>query len=463
MDVIKRAGAQPRECGGFSVVMAEKVLALAGSLGLRSQWAELRLGNVSRRCTAYTVPQRISALLAGLACGLRGIAPGNMVLRTNTALQQATGGRFPDQGTIHRWLEQTTPDQAHLLRRHLHQSMRTHGQFWKVLRSQERLVVDLDGQGLVARGKKRFQGAEHGYLGDGMDCGYQRFVAYVGQTREVLDEVIRPGAAMLTTELPGLLDALNEIFAPEWRERIVIRADAHGGTVNNLHALCLSGYHYACRMMAWSGRARLQREKCSGPGRVFSGADATGAVHPVECWDVPSWTFGKRHGPVVHTRVVVFREVNADGTPAWLVLLTDLTDATPEDLWALYHQRGGTIEEYNDQSERAFHLDVIRTGCLAGLNALHALIAVCWNLTEWAAEELTLPPLPAPQADPTRWVPARSLDRSHLLWRASHSGLRLFRAGRAALEVEDTAATPESAAWRRWLRQPIQHRFRLAG
>jgi hypothetical protein len=146
------------------------------------------------------------------------------------------------------------------------------------------------------------------------------------------------------------------------------------------------------------------------------------------------------------------------------MLVTSSTQETPQELWAQYHQRSGTIEEYNDQSERAYHLEILRTGSYAGLNALHALLALCWNLSVWATEDLELPPSEAPHAERSRWVRASTLDRSLLLLRAALSGLRLYRTSPSAyLEVEDTAFTPESKAWLKWLNQPIQHRLRLAG
>jgi hypothetical protein len=463
MDGINQSGASPRECSGFSVVMVEKLLSLARDLGLLALWQSLWLGNPTKRSNSYQPPQRIAAVLAGLAWGLKGIAPGNLVLRPNSAVRAAVGGAFPDQGTIHRWLEQTTPEQAERLRAHLHQVVRTHGQFWHVLRAGRRLVIDLDAQGMVARGKSRFPEADVGHLGEGIERGYQRLVAYAGDTREVLDEYVRPGTGSLLRELPAQLAGLNEIFGAEWRGQIMIRVDAHGGTLQNLQALQTAGYHYLCRLMPQGAVDRLRRDVCGAPGQVFAARDANGQLHTVECWDRPAWqlTNGRR---VVQTRAVVYREVFPSGHESWRVLLTDLPEPGPEELWTEYHQRGGTIEEYNDQSERAYHLQVLRTGGLSGLSAFHALVALCWNLTEWACENLQLPPSPAPGADRERWTAARALDRSQLLWRASHCGLNLFRAGpHAILEVEDTAHTPESCGWRRWLRQLLQQRISLAG
>ena len=454
-------GMRPREAGGFSVICAEKIIELLRAIGLPEEWSQLGLGHVSRRARAYTTPERITAVLAGLACGLRGFAPGNSLLRGNSALQSATGGRFPDQGTIHRWFQQTTAEQARGLRQHLHQVMKREGLFWQALFSGNRVVVDLDAQGLAARGA-RFGKAAYGHLGEGLDRGYQRFVAYAGQTREVLDEFLRPGNTMLTGELTELLSGLNEIFAPEHRPRVVIRTDAHGGTFKNLKQLQAAKYGYLCRLLSRSGVKRMRDTVAVVPGGQF----VPRGSRVIEYWDVLQWTISGRRPKqgVVQTRAILFCDRNEGKKDYWTMLVTDLTQETPQELWTQYHQRSGTIEEYNDQSERAYHLEVLRTGSYDGLNALHALLALCWNLSVWATEDLELPPTEAPHAERSRWVKASSLDRSQLLVRAALSGLRLYRTSPTArLEAEDTAFTPESKAWLQWLTQPIQYRLRLAG
>jgi hypothetical protein len=454
-------GVRPRESGGFSVICAEKIIELLRAIGLPAEWSRLELGHVSRRVTAYATPDRITAVLAGLACGLRGFAPGNSLLRGNSALRSAMGGRFPDQGTIHRWFQQVTAEQAQGLRQHLHQVMKREGRFWQALFSGNRVVVDLDAQGLAARGA-RFEKAAYGHLGEGLDRGYQRFVAYAGQTREVLDEFLRPGNTMLTGELTELLNGLNEIFAAEDRPRVIIRTDSHGGTFRNLKQLQAAGYGYLCRLLSRSGIQRMRDTVTTTPAGQF----VPGGSRVVEYWDVPVWTISGRRAQqgVLQTRAVLFRDRQEGKKDYWTMLVTDLTQETPQELWAQYHQRSGTIEEYNDQSERAYHLQVLRTGRYDGLNALHALLALCWNLSVWATEDLELPPVEAPHAERSRWVKASTLDRSLFLLRAALSGLRLYRTSRTAyLEVEDTAFTPESKAWLQWLTQPIQHRLRLAG
>src|SRR5206468_4785435 len=147
--------------------------------------------------------------VAGLACGLPGIAPGNLLLRPNSALRHALGGRFPDQGTIHRWLQEVTADQARAMRSHLHAAVREHGRYRQSLWSSRMVFVDIDGQGLVARGQ-RFEHARAGYMDDGIDCGYQRYVAYVGETQEVLDELLVPANQTLLVALPEMVQGLNE-------------------------------------------------------------------------------------------------------------------------------------------------------------------------------------------------------------------------------------------------------------
>ena len=463
MEAIKAARVAKDESGGFSVVLAEKVLSLAGKLGLEKGWSKLAFGNPSKRTSSYPTPQRIAAVLAGLACGLRGIGPGNLLLRTNSAIVQRLDGKFPDQGTIHRWLEQVIQEQAGGLRQHLHDVVREHGRFWNVLRSGRRLIVDIDGQGLVARGK-RFEEAKYGYLGHGIDRGYQRYVAYVGETREVLDERITPGNTTLMSELSSVLAGLNTIFTPEWRKRVVLRTDSHGGTARNLKETKQAGYGYLTRLSSSGSQKKLLAEKCAAPGVTFRGQDSKGMQHYVECWDLPQWTLHGRGKVCVETRAVLCREMRADHTEHCMTLLTDDTEAAPRQLWDSYHQRGGTIEEYNNQSEDGYHLEIIRTSNLHGLNALHALVGLCWNLLQWAGEELELPPTAAPQAERLRWRSASAFNLRHWMDRASHSGLRLYRATpRDPLEIEDTATTAESAAWQAWLQQPLQRRLRLAG
>jgi hypothetical protein len=111
---------------GFRVVVVERVLHQAQALELLPQWSQLPIGHPSGRVTAYRPQQRVIALLATLAAGLTGIGPSNTYLRPNSAVQAWLGGRFPDQGTLHRWLQQATDAQAAALRSHLHQVVRQH-------------------------------------------------------------------------------------------------------------------------------------------------------------------------------------------------------------------------------------------------------------------------------------------------------------------------------------------------
>jgi Transposase DDE domain group 1 len=464
MESIAWTSPVPAVGSGFSVVLAERVLRQADLLDLPAAWDPLGLGHPSGRASAYPARHRLAAVLAGLACGLRGIGPGNTFLRPNSALQARLGGRFPDQGTIHRWLAQVTPEQAGRLRGHLHDVVRTHGRFWQVLWSEEWLVVDVDGQGLVARGR-RFQRAAVGYLGPGLDCGYIRYVAYAGATGEVLDEFLAPGNKTLMSQLPELLAGLNAVIPRPYRARVVVRGDAHLGTIGNLRALRQDGYHYLCPLQSWSAARRLRAAVQGRRGGRFEETDSDGRRHRVQFWVVPRWRLsGKGRQRRLVTRATVYCDRVPGQKERWTVLVSDLKREKGRRLWQRYHGRGGTIEEYNDQAERAYHLEVVRSGHFDGLNALHALIGLCWDLTRWATEELRLPPLQAPQAERAAWVAVAALDLSAVAARAAHSGLRLYREGPgAALEVEDTAGTAESLAWRQWLQQPIQLRLRLTG
>jgi Transposase DDE domain group 1 len=454
----------PEAFSGFSIVLVERVLRQTDVLGLPTAWIDLPLGHPSRRVTSYRPQQRVTAVLAGLAAGLKGIAPGNTWLRPNAALQARLGGRFPDQGTIHRWLDQATPAQADLFRDHLHQVARRHGHFWEVLASDHYLVVDIDGQGLVARGQ-HFEKAAVGYLGEGIDCGYQRYVCYAPETREVLDEFLTPGNCTLMSQLPAVLAGLDTVLPRADRRRVILRLDSHGGTIQNLRELKAHGYHYLCPLLSWAAVKRLREQVQHCRGGWFTEVDSAGGQHRVQFWVVPRWRLcGRGRGRKLDVRATVYHEQRPDGKREWTVLITDLKREKGRRLWRRYHERGGTIEEYNDQTERAYHLEVMRSNCFAGLQVVQSLVGLAWNLTQWATAGWRLPPVQAPQAAPERWEAVWGMDLTELQRRAAQSGLRLYRAAPGAvLEVEDTADTPESAAWRRWLQQPIQLRLRWAG
>jgi len=233
MEVIEVDVCPPDEAGGFSVVMVEQVFRMARLLSVQDQWRGMWIGNPSGRKIAYQPEQRIGSIVSALSCGLRGLAPANLLLRPSSAVMNLLGGRFPDQGTMHRWLDQVTAEQAEALRSHLHRVVREHGRFRQELWSNRMLFVDIDGQGLIARGQ-RFERAAGGYMDDGLDHGYQRYVCYVGETREVLDEWLAPGNQTLMTALPESVRGLNEVF-PRWeRRRVILRMDSHGGTLKNL-------------------------------------------------------------------------------------------------------------------------------------------------------------------------------------------------------------------------------------
>src|SRR5262249_45031762 len=150
----ERTDPLPAVGNGFGVVLVERVLRQAQVLELLPQWNQRHLGHPSGRVTAYRPEQRLTAVVATVAAGLKGLGPSNTYLPPNSAVQAWLGGRFPEQATMHRWLQQTSDLQAAALRCHLHQVVRQYGRFWQELWSNRWLVVDVDGQGLVARGQR---------------------------------------------------------------------------------------------------------------------------------------------------------------------------------------------------------------------------------------------------------------------------------------------------------------------
>lgn len=460
MEGISQQQAQPASGSGASPLAAIKLMDLAAKLGVDREWSGVWLGRPTARESSYRAEDRMRALLAGLACGLRGIAAGNQWLRNDPAIRQLCGNRFPDQGTIHRWLQDVTPEQVLALRRHLQHSVRQHGRFRHQLGLPGGIIVDVDAQGIVAAGQ-RFEQAQLGWMGDGFDRGFQRLVCYCASTGEVLDEQLQPGDGSLLTGMSRLLDSLDGLFAPEDRSRVWLRGDGHAGTIATIGRVQQAGYQYVLKLFHSRTVNRIRTAVADMPGEEFPTPQGTAL-----CWDLPAWTLTNKDGPQrkVTTRVVLFADPpNDTGRRQCWAVAVGAARAAPE-FWQMYRDRGGAIEEYFDQSFRAYHLEIKRTSGLAGLEALHLLAGLCWNLLRWELAELHLPPATAPTRQRAAWVCADQLDLSAVLERSRYSGIR-FRAdpeGGGAI-AEDTLGTPESAAWSQWLQRPVQRLLLLAG
>src|SRR5262249_34198837 len=156
-----------------------------------------------------------------------------------------------------------------------------------------------------------------GYLGDGLDHGYQRYVCYAAATHEVLDEFLAPGNQTLMSQVPQLLAGLDAVLPRAERGRVVLRGDAHLGTIGNLRELRRHGYHYLCPLQSWSAKKRLRAQVQGRRGGWFTDTDSTGQEHRVQFWILPrSRLRGKGRNRTVVLRVTVYRARRADGTEA---------------------------------------------------------------------------------------------------------------------------------------------------
>jgi hypothetical protein len=87
----------------------------------------------------------------------------------------------------------------------------------------------------------------------------------LGKTREVLDELLVPGNRTAMSALPEMLAGLNEVIPPAFRGRVLLRGDAHFGTVANLRALRQAGYYYLCPLYSYWSKKQL-KEQVRGAG-----------------------------------------------------------------------------------------------------------------------------------------------------------------------------------------------------
>ncbi len=76
----------------------------------------------------------------------------------------------------------------------------------------------------------------------------------------MLDELLVPGNQTAMSVLPEMLAGLNEVIPPAFRDRVLLRGDAHLGTVANLRAMREAGYHYLCPLYSYWSKKKLKEQ-----------------------------------------------------------------------------------------------------------------------------------------------------------------------------------------------------------
>src|SRR5262249_52962083 len=147
-----------------------------------------------------------------------------------------------------------------------------------------------------------------GHLGEGIDRGYQRYVAYAADTREVLDEFLAPGNRTLMSQLPEVLAGLDAVLPRADRKRVILRLDAHGGTIVNVRAMRAHGYHSLCPLLSWAAVRRVREHLRGARGGWFNGTDSAGRVHRVQFWVLPRWQLSGRGRTRLCTRMTAYHE-----------------------------------------------------------------------------------------------------------------------------------------------------------
>jgi hypothetical protein len=181
-------------------------------------------------------------------------------------------------------------------------------------------------------------------------------VCYAGATDEVLDEFLAPGNKTLMSPLPLLLAGLDEVLPRAYRNRVVLRGDRPLGTIGNLRACRAHGYHYLCPLQMWSAEKRLREEvqPRGQRGGWFTAVESKGQEHRVQYGIVRRWRLsGKGKSRKLSTHATVYCAYLPTGKQERSVLGSDLKRQQGRRLGLAYRQRGGTIEEDNDQAERA--------------------------------------------------------------------------------------------------------------
>src|SRR5260370_42711170 len=133
-----------------------------------------------------------------------------------------------------------------------------------------------------------------------------------------------PRTRTLMSKLPEVPSGLDAGFQRAERKRVILRLDAHGGTIANVRAMRAHGYHYLCPLLNWAAIKRLREHLQGTHGGWFDGTDSNGRVHRIKFWVLPRWLLsGKGKRNKRYTRATVYYERRPDGKREWQVLLSD--------------------------------------------------------------------------------------------------------------------------------------------
>jgi hypothetical protein len=379
---------------------AASLAALGVVLEQRKVFEPIRVHvQIEQKTVKHTPLDKLYDSFITLLAGAHGLVEINTLLRTDHALQRALGRkRCAEQSVVQQTLDACTPRQVAQMEQAMEEIYRTHSRGFRHDYRADWQILDVDLCGWLCGKQAAF--ATKGYFANtarnrrGRQLG--RVLAW--RYQEVVVDRLFPGNCQLNATLQTLVSAAQNTLQldAEQRRQTLVRFDAGGGSVPNLHWLLEQGYEVL-------GKA------CSGQqSRLL----ATTVGHWMTDTQVPErqigWVCEEPTAFVRPVRRVAVRSRKPNGQWGVGVLICSLSDQAvlhlagvpleaPADeqmvlqaMVGLYDQRGGGIET-SFKGDKGIGLTKRNKKRFEAQQMLMLLGSLAHNVIVWAQEWLNTP------------------------------------------------------------------------
>lgn len=359
-----------------------------------------------RSSREFRISEMVTSLIYGLTLGLH--RPSQMMeLVVDTVFQRLAGLRaFPVQSTISRFFTRATRGlsaQLHGVGLDLLLSVR------QGFRAFSRLTLDLDSHVSVVYGAQ--QRAKRGYNPKKPGRGsYHPLVGFIGETRDYLGGVYRPGNRHTSYKALEFLKKMLALVPSEVRDRVTrLRADSGFFSYHLMRWLIKKGIEFfiALPIQPWVQR-EIQGLRFQQVSRDISTAEFELVVQkPLE----PKRSKARARKKIACRAVVIRKKLKTKQKPSKQLKLLAGSEArydyqviatnshlTPLIVWRTYHQRA-CCENFIKEGIYSYGLDCIPSHTWVGNCLWFELVMLSYNLMNWFKEVA----LPATRRDGRQW------------------------------------------------------------
>lgn len=209
---------------------------------------------IAQKTVKYTPSEKLTDGLLAILAGAKGLVEVNKRVRSDPALQAAFGRKgCAEQSVVQDTLDASSAENVEQMERANDCIFRLHSQAYRHDYVQEWQVLEVDMTGRPCGRKAEF--ASKGYFAKQRNRrGRQEGYVVASRYSEVVVKRLYNGTTQLTTALQLLVQATEQTLdlTPEKRQRVILRVDSGGGSVDDVNWALMRGYQVHCK--DYSGR-----------------------------------------------------------------------------------------------------------------------------------------------------------------------------------------------------------------